>query len=306
MSPTVVSPARAALSKARAIAGKWMPYLTHGWGHMLTMVTEEPKCKTLAVDKADNLYINPEFVVHLTAIELGYALLHETLHICLSHAKRFASMFPGGTEKQRYCWNVACDLVIQQLLAKDHKHAEIADIIKIEGYIPGTEIRFLDVPNLTRDMSPEQYHGLIWPLLPDNPVGTGGCLDPLDAGSNSDGVPRDYEKETTLADMGRVLKTIEKAKEEIENLSDPGDVAGNIKKSIDARLNKQPDWVPHLKNVVGSTTQSDAGEEVFSYRYLYRRQNPETPRKMGSIKLFPDVSIIIDTSGSMEGAEQRL
>jgi predicted metal-dependent peptidase len=47
------------------------------------------------------------------------------------------------------------------------------------------------------------------------------------------------------------------------------------------------------------------GAEEYTYRRLNRRQQDDQPRRRGYVRLAPECSIIIDTSGSMSGCESK-
>ena len=295
------------LTKAKLRLRSWVPYLTHIFSMMRTVETEE--VPTMAVDQANRLYCNAKFMETLTPMEVAYCLLHEVMHVVLSHCKRFKSVVPQATEQERYTWNVAADLVIQQLLSRHHGLSEPAGIIRIDGCIPGTQIPFSSVPGLTNGMTVEQYYGLLLPHMPPQPPqqGQGGPLDPADAGSNSDGVPRDYEKPMSPVEFAMVDHCLREAEKKIEKIesSQPGTVAGEIVRALKCRLHPQPDPFDQLRTAVSRSVASPIGTEEYTYRRLNRRQQEDTPRRRGYVRLAPECSIIIDTSGSMEGAESR-
>jgi predicted metal-dependent peptidase len=298
------------LTKAKLRLRGWVPYLTHVFAMMRTVETQE--VPTMAVDQANRLYCNPDFMERLTPMEVAYALLHEVMHVVLSHCKRFKAVCPSFTERERYAWNLAGDLVIQQLLARHHGLSEPKGIIRIDGCIPNTQTKFLSIPGLVHGMTVEQYYGLLLPHSPEQPEEQGSSgednpLDPVNAGSNSDGVPRDYEKPMSAVEHAMVDHCLREAEKKIEQLESslPGSVAGEIIASLKTRLHPQPDPFDQLRSAVSKSVASPLGTEEYTYRRLNRRQQQDTPRRRGYVRLAPECSIIIDTSGSMEGAETR-
>lgn len=294
------------LTKAKLRLRSWVPYLTHIFSMMRTVETDE--VPTMAVDQANRLYCNTQFMESLTPLELAYALLHEVMHVVLSHCRRFKAAVPQAGEHERYTWNVAADLVIQQLLSRHHGLSEPDGIIRIDGCIPNTQMPFLTIRGLVRGMTVEQYYGLLLPYTPAQPQKDGNNpLDPMNAGSNSDGVTRDYEKPASLVEhamMDHCLREAERKIEAIES-SSPGTVAGEIVAALKCRLHPQPDPFDQLRHVVSRSVASPVGSEEYTYRRLNRRQQDDQPRRRGYVRLAPECSIIIDTSGSMSGAETR-
>jgi predicted metal-dependent peptidase len=296
------------LTKAKLKLRSWVPYLTHIFAMMRTVVTDE--VPTMAVDQANRLYCNQQFMESLKPMELAYVLLHEVMHIVLSHCRRFKVIVPQATETERYAWNIAADLVIQQMLANHYGLNEPAGIIRIDGTIPGDIMgsRFLDVPGLRRGMTTEQYYGLLLPHLPKQPQPTGkNPIDPANAGSNSDGIKRSYEKPMSAAEHAMTdhcLREAEKKIKEIEGRH-PGSIPGELRKALEARLHPQPDPFDELRSVVSRSVASPIGQEEYTYRRLNRRQDADAVRRRGYVRLAPECSIIIDTSGSMQGSESR-
>ena len=294
------------LTIAKLKLRSWVPYFTHIFAMMRTVETNE--VPTMAVDQANRLYCNAEFMESLTPMEVAYCLLHEVMHVVLSHCKRFRSACPQFTERERYCWNVAADLVIQQLLSRHHGLSEPKGIIRIDGFIPGTKVKFLSVPGLVHGMTVEQYYGLLLPFMPEQPGQDGGnALDPANAGSNSDGVPKEYEQPASAIEHAMTEHALREAEKKIEKIESgkPGTVAGEIVKALQVRLHPQPDPFDQLRAVVSRSVASPLGVEEWTYRRLNRRQAEDAPRRRGYVRLAPECSIIIDTSGSMSGAETR-
>ena len=294
------------LTQAKLKLRSWVPYLTHIFAMMRTVVTEE--VPTMAVDQANRLYCNEAFMSSLKPLELAYCLLHEVMHVVLSHCRRFKAAVPQATERERFTWNVAADLVIQQLLTKHYGLSEPKGIIRIDGCIPGTNVRFLDVPGLRPGMTVEQYYGLLLSHMPQQPQPDDkNPLDPAKAGSNSDGQKREYEKPMSAAEHAMADHCLREAEKKIVEAerSRPGSVPGELSRALQARLRPQPDPFDELRRVVARSVASPIGEEEYTYRRLNRRQQPDAARRRGYVRLAPECSIIIDTSGSMQGSEDR-
>jgi predicted metal-dependent peptidase len=322
-----IDQARAKVYSGKLLARGTEPYLTILWDRMRTVVTTD--VPTMAVDKANRLYINPDFTSKLSSPVVSYVLLHETLHVALGHAKTFDEV--GGehaTETQRFCWNVATDLYIQQLLARHHECNEPKGIIRLDGEVPKVGGKFLDVPGLEPSMSSKQYYALLLPLYEqqgdqqeDGDQGDSGesgdsqgqpsdsqpqALDPADAGSASDGQPKPWEVDSTGADEAMLDESLKEMAREIASGNHAGNIAGELRSSIEHRLvNKQVDPFKTLARIVRGESESSKGRKVYTYRRLSRRQQPNMPRRLGYKRLQPDVSIIIDMSGSMAGLGEK-
>ena len=76
-------------------------------------------------------------------------------------------------------------------------------------------------------------------------------------------------------------------------------------RALKCRLHPQPDPFDQLRTAVSRSVASPIGIEEYTYRRLNRRQQQDAARRRGYVRLAPECSIIIDTSGSMEGAESR-
>jgi predicted metal-dependent peptidase len=310
--PATLSPVTAALSRAKLRARAWMPYMSHILSSMRTIVS--PEIGTMGVDEDCRLYVNPPWVEQLSANELAYVLLHEVLHVVLSHGRRRREALPNASEEQCYWWNVAADLCVQQMLARHQRAHEPKHGVKIDGKVPETDIPFLAIPGLKVGMSTEAYYGILTSYFSRLPKdqrpkpgkkGTkkdgGKSLDPSNASSNSDGVRRDYEKPTRLSEQAGLRSKLSECEKKIAEMEAKGigTAPGELKQSIAARLRPQPDPFELLKAVTSKSVASTIGEEFYTYFRHSRRQQPDAPRKRGVIRFSPECSIIVDTSGSM-------
>ena len=294
------------LSRTKIILRGWTPYFSHVFTTMRTVETTE--VPTMAVDQTNRLYCNRAFMESLGKLELAYVLLHEVMHVVLGHCKRLRTMVDGViTERERYCWNLAADLVVQQMLFAMWGSHEPKGIVSITGSIPGTETRYLSVTGLRRGMSVEQYYTLLFPYIPEQPAPNGSKIDPLNAGSGSDGMPKDYEVAPTVAEQAICEHAIQEAAVDVERQESmlKGSVPGDLVTALKYRLRKQPDPFDLLRSIVSRSVASPIGQEEFTFRRMSRRQRPDGVRRKGVVRYAPECSIIIDTSGSMTGYEDR-
>jgi len=78
----------------------------------LPLVEANPEwCKTTATD-ARTLYYNERFIEALSVPQTQFALAHEALHCALSH-------FARRQHRDKYRWDIACDLAINPLLVAE-------------------------------------------------------------------------------------------------------------------------------------------------------------------------------------------
>lgn len=293
------------LSRTKLLLNGWTPYFSHVYAIMRTVETTE--VPTMAVDQANRLYCNRAFMESLGKLELAYCLLHEIMHVVLSHCKRLRSMVDEVTEKERYCWNIAADLVVQQMLFSKWGSHEPKGIVTITGCIPDTETRYLSVTDLRKGMSVEQYYSLLLPYMPQQPSGNGSAIDPFNAGSGSDGVPKDYEVAPTITEQAMCQHAMDGAAAEAERHESmcAGSVPGELLSGLKFRMRKQPDPFDTLRSIVSRSVASPLGQEEFTYRRISRRQRPDAIRRKGVVRYAPECSIIVDTSGSMRGCEDK-
>lgn len=312
MNDRMLSDVQREVTNGKMIARKLMCYLCHIFSIM--RLTETTKVSTMAVDKNNRLYVNPEFCGSLSKHQCAYVLLHEVLHIVLDHPKRFIKMMgPDCTEQEHYICNIAADLCVQQLLHKDAGEYEIEGGILIDGCIPGTKIPFLSIKGLRRGMTYEQYATLLLDYqdeIPQPPKGgSGSALDPAEAGSNSDGTPKPWEKQTPnsiveIAQLESQLRAVEQAMDEAESKC-KGSVPGELRQSLSVKLRKQPDPFEILRRLTAASVASPVGRDYETMTKRHRRQRYDAPRKRGIIRYAPSCTIVVDTSGSMMGAEQK-
>ena len=334
----VLSPASKQITKAKMAVRGWMPYLSALLSSMRTFVGTD--VSTMAVDDQGRLYINEHWVQTLTANQVAYVLLHEVLHVVLSHGRRRKATLPDATPEQCHVWNIAADLCIQQMLARHHEQYEPATGVKIGGSYNGTP--FLDIPGLVRGMTTEAYYAILWDFTSKRPKGgkpgdqpspsgesdsssgqgsgdqgesgaddsgsTGSSgaetLDPQQSGSSSDGVKRAWEKPGKPTDRavmeGKLREVLQRAEQ--QEASRPGSVPGQLRQSLQVRLNPQPDPFDQLRSIVARSVANPIGADEYTYRRLCRRQPDDMARLRGVVRLSPECSIILDTSGSMCGS----
>jgi predicted metal-dependent peptidase len=106
---------RMKLAKFRTACKAVVPYLMHSIYGLIAV--ERPGIKTMAVDQYARLYYDPAYVERVSLETGRWTILHETLHVVLGHCdlgKRVLGENP--TAQMCLWWNIACDIVVNQLL----------------------------------------------------------------------------------------------------------------------------------------------------------------------------------------------
>jgi len=138
---------RLIIAKAKERCRQWMPYLRRLFLPMRCIAKDN--IPTAAVDKYCRMYYNPGFVSKLTVPQMAYVILHEVLHVVLSHHKRTARMAPNADKQTLFLANIAQDLCIQQALQSDVGCHEPEDIVRID--------QWTHIDGIEPGMTSEQY-----------------------------------------------------------------------------------------------------------------------------------------------------
>lgn len=131
------------------------------------------ECGTAFTDMR-RIVFDPEFAERLSVEELKYVLVHEVLHCALKHCTR-------GIGKQRFIYNVACDIVVNSTILKMyHKDKIIIDGEPMMHLAPNG--------NEGREHTAEEIYTMLMKMSPrgfDNMYG-GGSVDNHDAWNDLD------------------------------------------------------------------------------------------------------------------------
>lgn len=284
-------------------------YLSYALLSMVPVITD--RVQTCAVDKYWRVYVNPNFFSMLTPDEGAMAMVHETWHLLLEHARRATDY--GVPAEDHEIWNWAGDIEINQ-----HD-----DIWK---RLPGTPLTPATF-NFPKNLLAEEYYE----LLRKNSIKISVIMMPGsgDCGSCAHGNTADYELpapthstgegEDGKADGRGTAKTHvpgisdtrgkiimqEVAKQIKEASRTRGNVPAGWQRWADKVLKSQVDYRPFLRQSIQGMIVSKSGYIYPSYRKPSRRQhlNPDFLRPYYK-DILPQVAMIIDTSGSM--SEQQV
>lgn len=81
---------------------------------------------TLGVDQFSNLYYNPDFIEKRTDTDMLILLMHEVLHLALSHPLRTG-------KRNRFLWNIATDLVVNKIIEENDSDLFYSSIVSRDG-----------------------------------------------------------------------------------------------------------------------------------------------------------------------------
>jgi predicted metal-dependent peptidase len=106
---------RMKVAKFRTSCKAVVPYMMQAIYGLIPV--RAPGCKTMAVDQYGRLYYDPAYVNSVTPETGRWTILHEVLHVVLGHC-RLGKRVLGDNPTAQMClwWNIACDIVVNQLL----------------------------------------------------------------------------------------------------------------------------------------------------------------------------------------------
>ena len=334
---TKFSIADAHFNAAKNLARGTEPYLSPIWNTM--RIVETTEVSIMAVDKDNRIYINPTYIQNHSADKIAYALLHETLHVAYNDAGRMHKV--TGTDEpsevESLVHNVAVDLVLQQQLQKHHGHQEPDGIVRIQGEVHGLNypIKYLEVPGLLEGMDAKSYYDLLLPLYQDQ-AGNGGDIpdedqeggtgnapapdgeegdsteptlcNPADAGSVSDAQAKKWELGPRHDDalQNEAIKEVGRQAEQHADGSMPGTIANDLHKEISDRFTPKRNWPRECRSAIVSEACGRKGSPIPTYMQMNRYQPKWMARRLGYEYKQPKVSIIIDTSGSMDSHADKV
>lgn len=264
----------------------------HMWPYVSRIVYTMPKIECtdvpfMAVDQHWRLYYNPDGLQTLKPREAAGVVLHECLHLLYMHHNRYKAIF-GDDPANHKIWNIATDLAINSNL-------------RYEGVeLPSGEVSALypEMFGLDDRLTAEKYLS----LLMDQAV----TVEVPWSGSGSDGIPRDWEQGGRKGVQPEVQdQIVQQVADEVRS-QNQGNTAGSLSGLIDGEHVVPRSIVARaLKFVRGTIESTSRGFERRSYRRPSRRSRPELLLP-SYYNLSPDITIILDTSGSMTNYDRRL
>lgn len=299
---------RVAFAVARHVARKRAPYLSRLL-HAIPCYADE-RVPTLAVatlpEGARLIIYSPAFVASLTPAVAATALLHEIAHVYLRHADRI-----GARDPKRY--NVACDIAL-------HEQFQAA------GWPLGADWLTAQSMNLPRGLSADQYYDLL-PAGGGQSKGKGGPGEGTECGSGATGsaapgeadvvaqaVAEGYGAGQSKADVDRARATSARALKDAKGSKGVGTIPGGWDVVADEILadlaEPKVPWERVLRSYVQRAVRVSVGTGSRRYTTPSRFQSalghgPGRPILAGHRRPQPEVTVVVDTSGSMGQAEYQ-
>lgn len=257
---------------------------------------ESADAPTFQVDQWGRCQFGVEFLNSLRPEQVSYCLVHEGFHISLNHHKRLLAWRPNPTERDRLIWNIATDLCIYQSLHRHIANWEIDGIVCPEFEVmPDTQIR--QIPGWVPNSTSERYADWLNAHVPNpNPPPFGG--------SCADGEPRPGESPTQGQALDGAIAQVAAAVEQMEAAC-PGSTPAGLKRALDKRLGKIADPFKVLETLVSRSIASPIGQDEYTFTKISRRQPAGIMRRPGPRRYAPACTVVVDTSGSMEGYVER-
>ena len=313
------------------------PYLGHFAYGMEQVMTD--KIPAMAVDNHGNIYWNPDWVMNNPVSDGAYVVAHEMIHVALSHAERSKVILDKENgiprDKRQLALNIAWDLVVEQTLSAC-RDIRPDGAVQLGIWFEPLQVS-LDFPENLRG---EEYYRLIIEQMQgggnggdgeecedgESGEGDGGesgdgkgqgsgdsdnPLSPENAGSGSDGVPRDYEVPPddyweTVGKPSTMLATEKKIEDEIA-AKGQGAVPGNVVKEIASYLKPVRDPFERFQSQLESDAANCCGKRKQT-RTRHCRKQPVDAQVLPLHGLKPNAAscvVIVDTSGSMQFGETQ-
>ena len=261
---------------------------------MVGKVTVDEKTPTAKTNGVDVIY-GREFVESLNDKQLGFLILHETMHKAYRHLHVWKPLY----KKNAQLANMACDYVI---------NLQIRDYDLYEHYVSMPT----DADGEVMGCIDEKYRGMdahqVFLLLEKEQEQGGGQGQPTDGQGNQQGGGQgqtlddhdwDGAGEIPADKQEQIAREIEGALRQGSILV--GKMGGNVNRNINDLLTPKINWKDALRDFVKTATQ---GKDQTTWRRLHKRyigmdiiMPSSYDEKVGSILLG------IDTSGSIGGEE---
>jgi predicted metal-dependent peptidase len=230
--------------------------------------------RTMAVDAKARLYVSPSFLDRISVQEAAGVLLHEGLHILLSHFQRRGDRNPQA-------WNIAADLEINDDILRD----------KIPLPKEGIWPEKFGFPN---NLLAEEYYDRF-------PVQEIELSDP-DLDPRGDGDEEDGEGGLTEAQLDVIRRRVAEAIAE-EAKRNPGSVPAGLERWARELLQPSVPWQKVLASLVRGALLRARGRQDYRLDGRNRRQalSPVVLPRLRSPE--PRILVLIDASGSIQDQE---
>jgi predicted metal-dependent peptidase len=325
------------LAEARILAARKMPYMTH---QVMTLIpVERPGLGTMAVDEHCRMYFDPAFLEGRDLKHLAFVVLHEAIHVWSRHAKRCVRLLGERPANDRLeIWRHAVDAAVNDVLEQSGLRCPDEGITPAKLGLPRnkTAEEYFDLLMQRAEKQPEQEQQGSDKGNTDSTGGENGDAadstpgqdadqqgdgdaegqgEPSDiGGSSADGQPRPWEDGPPSAehpglaehDQNLVEAAVAKAIEQYQEQRGRGSVPGGLARAAVELLHPKVDPAKELLAKVKYAVGCTSGFGDFTYRKPNRRQPLGGALLPAHVKPIPRVTVIVDTSSSMEQSDLAL
>lgn len=282
------------IQAARVILLHKMPYLASAL-FAVTFVPN-PHVQTMGIDRWWRVYYNPDQLEKWTIGEVAAVILHEVHHVLHDHHDR--SVARGITPEDHLRWNIAADIPINDGLTEglEDKAAASHMTIKLpEGCVYSSTFGF------EKGLLAETYFDLLESkvvkvyVLANGSEGSGAGTGKV-PGEAEEGEPKPGE----TPDAAQVRFEVASAGREHAKGQAPGSMPGWMKELIDNVLGEPKiPWQRLLKTYVRRIIRMASGRTDYTFTKPARRQHCTKVILPGMVAPEVNVSVLLDTSGSM-------
>jgi len=323
------------LAEARILACRKMPYMTH---QVMTLIPVERRgLGTMAVDEYCRMYFDPAFLEGRDLKHLAFVVLHEAIHVWSRHGKRCVRLLGEKPANDRLgIWRQAVDAAVNDVLEQSGLRCPDEGIAPAKLGLPRnkTAEEYFHLLMDRAEREPEQNKagsdkgntdaaggekGDTADSAPGQDANQQGDGDGEPSageigGSAADGQERPWEDgppspaHPGLAEHDQnlveaaVAKAIEQYQEQRGRGSVPGGLARSAAELLHPKVDPARELLAKVKYAVGCTS----GFGDFTYRKPNRRQPQGGALLPAHVKPIPRVTVVVDTSGSMEQSDLAL
>lgn len=326
-------------AEARLRGTKYLPYLTQ---HTMSLIpVPTPGIETMGVDQFGRCYYDPAVLSEWSLDKCAGVVLHEDLHLVLRHHARARAML-GETigEEERKRWNIAADMCVNQIL----RGAGVPlpdDVVFPEQFKFPMNLSMeeyyglLDADAMQKSKKPAQPGGSAadgqkqpWEkgqadsdsTRKDQNKEKGGNGEGEDDGDGEDGDgqggngsgnnPGDGHSDAPAGLSEHELQMLERkvahAYDEWKQSSSRGTQSGYMQRFADEILRPKTDPVRELLAQVKYAINAISGHGNYTWKKPPRRSPPGSIRLPAHVQPIPRVTVICDTSGSMNEKDLSL
>ncbi len=282
----------------RIDAPRDLAYLSHALYALIPVARDD--VPTITCDEWWRIYVNPAWLVQASVPEVGAELAHLCWHLLSDHTERARDQ--GVDRSTLRSWNTAADAALARTLA--------VELVSPEGFPKPADFRARD------GLSAEEYFAMLSGIpathsfaggdSDDNAIDADGFGEPGGCGSGADGIARsnelgpDRDIGAVTAFEAREIRRVV-AIEFRDHALKRGRDAGDALRWAAGTLEPTVSWAPLLTGAVRRAIGWAAGRGTPTYSRPSRRASSVPNVVMpGQHRAVPRVSIIVDTSGSVD------